>query len=46
MKVCLAAALPHRPALLVLDEPLGGLDVFVRDEVMGGLLAHSDETTA
>ena len=45
MKVCLAAALPHRPALLVLDEPLSGLDVLVRDEVMGGLLAHSDETT-
>ena len=45
MKVCLAAALPHRPALLVLDEPLSGLDVLARDEVMGGLLAHSDETT-
>jgi ABC-2 type transport system ATP-binding protein len=45
MKVCLTAALPHRPALLVLDEPLSGLDVLVRDEVMGGLLAHSDETT-
>jgi ABC-2 type transport system ATP-binding protein len=45
MKVCLAAALPHRPALLVLDEPLSGLDVLVRDEVMGGLLSHSDETT-
>ena len=45
MKVCLAAALPHRPALLVLDEPLSGIDVLVRDEVMSGLLAHSDETT-
>jgi ABC-2 type transport system ATP-binding protein len=45
MKVCLAAALPHRPALLVLDEPLSGLDVLVRDEVLGGLLAHSDDTT-
>jgi len=45
MKVRLAAALPHRPALLVLDEPLSGLDVLARDEVMGGLLAHSDETT-
>lgn len=44
-KVCLAAALPHRPALLVLDEPLSGLDVLVRDEVMGGLLSHSDEMT-
>ncbi|HEX5047801.1 MAG TPA: ABC transporter ATP-binding protein [Gammaproteobacteria bacterium] len=45
MKVRLAAALPHRPALLVLDEPLSGLDVLVRDEVMGGLLAHSADTT-
>jgi ABC-2 type transport system ATP-binding protein len=45
LKVCLAAALPHRPALLVLDEPLGGLDVLVRDEVMGGLLANSGDTT-
>jgi ABC-2 type transport system ATP-binding protein len=45
MKVRLAAALPHRPALLVLNEPLSGLDVLVRDEVMGGLLAYSDETT-
>ena len=45
MKACLAAALPHRPTLLVLDEPLSGLDVLVRDEVMGGLLAHADEAT-
>src|SRR5262245_15374694 len=45
MKVCLAAALPHRPALLVLDEPLSGLDVLVRDEVMGGILAYSEGVT-
>jgi len=45
MKVCLAAALPHRPALLVLDEPLSGLDALVRDEVMGGILANAGETT-
>lgn len=45
MKVRLAAALPYRPALLILDEPLSGLDPLVRDEVMEGLLANSDETT-
>jgi len=45
MKVCVAAALPHRPALLMLDEPLSGLDVLIRDEVMGGLLAHSEGVT-
>jgi ABC-2 type transport system ATP-binding protein len=45
MKACLAAVLPYRPALLVLDEPLSGLDPLVRDEVMEGLLANIGETT-
>jgi ABC-2 type transport system ATP-binding protein len=38
IKVMLAAVLAFRPALLLLDEPLSGLDPLVRDEVMSGLL--------
>ncbi len=45
IKAALATVLPYRPALLVLDEPLSGLDVLVRDEVLEGLLANADETT-
>jgi ABC-2 type transport system ATP-binding protein len=45
MKAALAAALPYRPKLLVLDEPLGGLDLLARDEVLEGLLANADNTT-
>ncbi len=45
IKAALAASLPYRPALLMLDEPLSGLDPLVRDEVLEGLLANADETT-
>jgi ABC-2 type transport system ATP-binding protein len=45
MKTRIASALPYRPALLVLDEPLSGLDPLVRDEVLEGLLSNSEETT-
>jgi len=45
IKAALAATLPYRPALLVLDEPLSGLDPLVRDEVLEGLLANADGTT-
>jgi ABC-2 type transport system ATP-binding protein len=45
MKVMLAAGLAFRPKLLLLDEPLSGLDPLVRDEVMSGLLAQATETT-
>lgn len=45
MKTALAAALPFRPELLVLDEPLSGLDPLMRDEVLGGLLTQAGETT-
>jgi ABC-2 type transport system ATP-binding protein len=45
MKVALACALPFRPKLLVLDEPLSGLDSLVRDEFMAGLVRQLEETT-
>jgi ABC-2 type transport system ATP-binding protein len=45
IKATLATVLPCHPKLLVLDEPLSGLDVLVRDEVLEGLLANVDETT-
>lgn len=45
MKAAMAAALPYRPALLILDEPFGGLDPLVRDELIGSLLDRSPETT-
>ena len=45
MKMALACALPFRPKLLVLDEPLSGLDPLARDEFMEGLLVQSREMT-
>jgi ABC-2 type transport system ATP-binding protein len=45
MKVKLVAALAFRPKLLILDEPLSGLDALVRDEILAGLLGQADETT-
>jgi len=45
MKLRLACALPFKPKLLVLDEPLSGLDPLVRDEVMERLLRQADEMT-
>jgi ABC-2 type transport system ATP-binding protein len=45
MKTILAAALSFRPKLLILDEPLSGLDSLTRDEVVEGLLRQADETT-
>jgi ABC-2 type transport system ATP-binding protein len=45
MKAALACALPFRPKLLILDEPLSGLDALVRDEFMAGLLQQAGEMT-
>jgi len=45
LKMALACALPFRPKLLVLDEPLSGLDALVRDEFMEGLMLQAGEMT-
>jgi ABC-2 type transport system ATP-binding protein len=45
MKMALACALPFHPRILVLDEPLSGLDPLVRDEFMEALLRQSGQTT-
>jgi ABC-2 type transport system ATP-binding protein len=45
MKALLIGALAYRPKLLVLDEPLSGLDTLVRDEVVNGLLQQAADTT-
>jgi ABC-2 type transport system ATP-binding protein len=45
IKAALASSLAYRPRLLVLDEPFGGLDPLVRDEVIEGLLDTAGETT-
>ena len=45
MKAALAASLAYRPELMVLDEPLSGLDPLVRDELIEGVLDRAPETT-
>jgi ABC-2 type transport system ATP-binding protein len=45
MKAALASALAYHPRLIVLDEPLGGLDPLVRDELIEGLLERASEAT-
>lgn len=45
LKMALACALPFRPKLLVLDEPLSGLDPLVRDEMLERLTRHAGEMT-
>lgn len=45
MKTVLIAGLAFRPKLLILDEPLSGMDTLTRDEVIDGLLEQADETT-
>src|SRR5262249_20334386 len=45
MKAALASVLAYRPKLIVLDEPFGGLDPLVRDELIQGLLDRAEEST-
>lgn len=45
MKLALASALAFHPRLIVLDEPFGGLDPLVRDQLIEGLLERSTEST-
>ncbi|MFM1895767.1 MAG: hypothetical protein RLZZ385_841 [Pseudomonadota bacterium] len=45
MKTVLIAGLAFRPRLLILDEPLSGMDTLTRDEVVEGLLEQAEETT-
>ena len=45
VKLLLVGALAYHPKLLVLDEPLSGLDPLMRDEVLEGILGQAGETT-
>ncbi len=45
MKVALASSLAFHPKLIVLDEPFGGLDPLVRDELIEGMLERAAEAT-
>jgi len=45
MKAVLVSALAYHPKLIVLDEPFGGLDPLVRDELIEGLLERGSEAT-
>jgi ABC-2 type transport system ATP-binding protein len=45
MKAVLAGSLAYRPKLIVLDEPLSGLDPLVRDELIESILVRAKEAT-
>ena len=45
MKAAFASSMAYRPKLMVLDEPLAGLDPLVRDELIEGILERAPETT-
>jgi ABC-2 type transport system ATP-binding protein len=44
-EAALVSALAYHPKLIVLDEPFGGLDPLVRDELIEGLLERASEAT-
>ena len=45
MKLALASSLAFHPRLIVLDEPFGGLDPLLRDQLIEGLLERATEST-
>ena len=45
LKAALASSLAYRPRLIVLDEPFGGLDPLVRDQLIEGILDLATEST-
>ena len=45
VKAAMAAALSFRPRLLILDEPFGGPDVLVREQVIESILERVPEST-
>jgi ABC-2 type transport system ATP-binding protein len=45
MKLALASAMAFHPKLIILDEPFGGLDPLVRDQLIEGLLERAAEAT-
>ncbi len=45
VKAALASLLAYHPRLIVLDEPFGGLDVLVRDQLIESILERASEST-
>jgi len=45
VKAALASSLAYRPKLIMLDEPFGGLDVLVREQLIESVLERTPETT-
>ncbi len=45
VKAALAASLAYRPRLILLDEPFGGLDVLVREQLIESLVDCTPEAT-
>ncbi|HUB83580.1 MAG TPA: ABC transporter ATP-binding protein [Bryobacteraceae bacterium] len=45
VKAALASSLAYRPKLILLDEPFGGLDVLVREQLVESVLDRTPEAT-